>query len=108
MLVIPIKVYTLYASAPKHKEAIVNPNRRCFILENKGRAPTPALATQLELLGSPPDSVGCFAMREGPSPAIVGYSGLVLPTTGQKSAIVCAIHSRYRCFYAHHANWVAE
>jgi PmbA protein len=32
---------------------------------------TPALALQLELLGSPPDSVGRFTMREGPSSAII-------------------------------------
>ena len=33
---------------------------------------TPALATQLGLLGSPPDPVGRFTMREGPSKPIVG------------------------------------
>jgi PmbA protein len=34
---------------------------------------TPALALQLELLGSPPDSVGRFTMREGPSNSIVPF-----------------------------------
>jgi len=34
---------------------------------------TPALALQLELLGSPPDSVGRFTMREGPSGTIVRH-----------------------------------
>ncbi len=33
---------------------------------------TPALTPQLGLLGSPPDPVGRFTMREGPSPSIVG------------------------------------
>jgi hypothetical protein len=32
---------------------------------------TPALTPQLGLLGSPPDPVGCLAMREGPSGRIV-------------------------------------
>jgi len=32
---------------------------------------TPALAPQLGLLGSPPDPVGRFTMREGPSMGIV-------------------------------------
>jgi hypothetical protein len=32
---------------------------------------TPALTPQLGLLGSPPDPVGRFAMREGPSLSIV-------------------------------------
>jgi len=32
---------------------------------------TPALAPQLGLLGSPPDPVGRFTMREGPSNSIV-------------------------------------
>ena len=39
--------------------------------KERGRALTPALTPQLELLGSPPDSVGRFAMREDPSAAIV-------------------------------------
>ncbi len=33
---------------------------------------TPALDSQLGLLGSPPDPVGRFTMREGPSGLIVG------------------------------------
>jgi hypothetical protein len=33
---------------------------------------TPALTPQLGLLGSPPDPVGRFTMREGPSFRIVG------------------------------------
>jgi len=37
---------------------------------------TPALAPQLGLLGSPPDPVGRFTMREGPSTSIVGELAL--------------------------------
>ena len=36
---------------------------------------TPALAPQLGLLGSPPDPVGRFTMREGPSKSIVRANG---------------------------------
>jgi DNA polymerase-3 subunit gamma/tau len=39
---------------------------------------TPALALQLELLGSPPDSVGRFTMREGPSLPIVGHAPVLV------------------------------
>ena len=35
--------------------------------KKKVTSPTPALAPQLGLLGSPPDPVGRFTMREGPS-----------------------------------------
>ena len=39
--------------------------------KNKVTSLTPALAPQLGLLGSPPDPVGRFTMREGPSLSIV-------------------------------------
>ena len=35
--------------------------------QKRRRALTPALDSQLGLLGSPPDPVGRFTMREGPS-----------------------------------------
>ena len=39
---------------------------------------TPALTPQLGLLGSPPDPVGRFTMREGPSGLIVPFGGDIL------------------------------
>jgi len=49
----------LYRAAPRHCQ------QWGFCQEMT--SPTPALALQLGLLGSPPDPVGCFTMREGPS-----------------------------------------
>jgi hypothetical protein len=47
---------------------------------------TPALAPQLGLLGSPPDPVGRFTMREGPSEPIV--VGRAVATVFSRSRLV--------------------
>lgn len=56
---------------------------------------TPALALQLGLLGSPPDPVGHFTMREGPSPSIVGDSCQELRVRAGLRAVREAMLLRY-------------
>ena len=45
--------------------------------QSKVTSLTPALVSQLGLLGSPPDPVGCFPMRRGPSRRIVPDESVV-------------------------------
>ena len=59
---------------------------------------TPALDPQLELLGSPPDSVGRFAMREGPSEQIVGQGWQVRHRIAAMSYLVLARKYRPKNF----------
>ena len=58
---------------------------------------TPALDPQLELLGSPPDSVGRFTMREGPSGRIVAApQRFFSPSPPRGVAFAHALGCKYR------------
>lgn len=59
-------------------------------------SPTPALAPQLGLLGSPPDPVGRFPMRGGPSAGIVIYTAVGAGNVGGYISAFSGQHTHQR------------